>query len=149
MEYIFAVLALICLIWAAWIDLKLWILPNELVLAVAVLAIPFHGLHGADWMTPVLGMVVGGGTLWIIRVIANRAYGFETLGFGDIKLMAACGLWLGAQGVLAALSLGAFCGIIYALVLAIKNRSSINTMMIPAGPGFIIGSIVIFILQQI
>jgi leader peptidase (prepilin peptidase)/N-methyltransferase len=141
-----AILALLSLIWMGWIDLKLWILPNELVLLLGITAIPFHysydWLYGG-WLYFVMGGIVGSGILMVIRSIANRIYGFETLGLGDIKLMGAVGLWLGPQGVLMALSFGALCGVFHAIIIAKIEKKSLKNMMLPAGPGFIAGTILI------
>lgn len=141
-----ALIALIALLWMGWIDLKLWILPNELVLLLALTALPFHfaidfAYGGLIYI--IMGGVIGGGTLWVIRAVANRIYGMETMGLGDVKLMAAGGLWLGPQFILMALSLGALCGVLHAVILALKNKQSLNRMMLPAGPGFIAGLIII------
>lgn len=149
------ILAIICaftafliLLWLAWIDLKLWILPNELVGIFAFLAIPFHfafGLHYGDILFFVSGAFVGGGALFLIRLVANRIYGVDTLGIGDIKLMAAGGLWLGPEAVLMAMSAGAFAGVLHAVILLFHRRViqgqtvSLNRMALPAGPGFIAG----------
>ncbi len=138
--------AVLALLWMGWIDLKLWILPNELIGLLAIVAVPFHfavdWLYGG-WLLFIVGAIVGGGALWCIRYVANRVYGFETLGFGDIKLMAAVGLWLGPEPVLMALSLGAFCGVLHAIMIAVKAKCSLNKMMLPAGPGFIAGSLLV------
>jgi leader peptidase (prepilin peptidase)/N-methyltransferase len=139
-----ASLAFLSLIWMAWIDIKLWILPNELVALYALTALPFHyaiDWYYGGWLLFGLGAVMGGTTLLIIREAANRFYGMETLGLGDIKLMAAAGLWLGPQAILLALSVGALCGVIHAILLAFINKQSLKRMMLPAGPGFIIGII--------
>jgi leader peptidase (prepilin peptidase)/N-methyltransferase len=141
-----AVFALLFLVWMGWIDLKLWILPNELVFALGLLALPFH--IAIDWahggvLFFIMGAVIGGGALWLIRYISGKIYGFETLGLGDVKLMIAVGLWLGPENVLMAMSLGALCGVAHAGVLAYKNKISLSRMMLPAGPGFIAGTIII------
>lgn len=150
MEWILAssaILAIVALLWAGWIDFKLWILPNELLAFTAIMAIPFHIALQTGLIMPLVGLALGGGSLWLIRAIANKIYGMETIGLGDIKLMAATGLWLGGEGVLIALSSGAFCGVLHAIVWSAHKRFtqgqkvSLNRMMIPAGPGFIIGSI--------
>ena len=133
------------LIWMGWIDLKLWILPNELVILLAVTALPFH--YATDWFFGeplyfIFGAAIGGGLLWGIRYVANKIYGFDTLGLGDVKLMAAVGLWLGPEFAMMALSLGAFCGVGHAVALALLHKQSLNRMMLPAGPGFIAGSLI-------
>ena len=148
------VLAVLCLLWAGWIDLKLWILPNELVLAVALLSLFFHFFNAhmsPDWISIAVGGIVGGGALWVIRAVANYIYGMETLGLGDVKLMAAVGLWLGSEGVFMALSVGSFCGVLHALSIAGYNKYvrgqdvSLHRMALPAGPGFIAGSLLVAI----
>ena len=138
--------AFLTLLWMGWIDLKLWILPNELVIFLVFLAIPFHFASDwffGGWFFVIGGALVGGGLLYTIRYIANRFYGFETLGLGDVKLMAAVGLWLGPQSTLMALSLGAFCGVAHAITIAAIEKKSLNRMMLPAGPGFIMGSLAV------
>lgn len=141
-----AFLALLSLIWMGWIDLKLWILPNELVAILALTALPFHFALGwiyGGWFFFVLGGLLGGGALVLIRAVANYFYNMDTLGLGDIKLMGAVGLWLGPEAVLMALSAGAFCGVAHALILAYKKKMALNRMMLPAGPGFIMGSFLV------
>jgi leader peptidase (prepilin peptidase)/N-methyltransferase len=135
-----------------WIDLKLWILPNELVAAFGISAIAFHLAIDWDyggWLFFAIGAVVGGGSLWIIRLVANKIYGMETLGFGDVKLMAAGGLLLGPEGILMAMSVGALCGVAHAVLIVLGQKIktgqwvSMNRMALPAGPGFITGLIVV------
>lgn len=149
------VLALICLIAAAVllvvlsvIDLKIRLLPNVYVLAFAVCGALFHGLTFARYLTPediLLGAALGFGSLYLIRKIANHYYQTDTLGLGDVKLMGAAGLWLGTQGILFALTAGAFAGLLhglaYGLYLAWRDKAPLNLhrLSIPAGPGFAVG----------
>jgi leader peptidase (prepilin peptidase)/N-methyltransferase len=42
-----------------------------------------------------LGIVVGGGMLWAIRILGSLAFGREAMGMGDIHLMAAVGATVG------------------------------------------------------
>lgn len=145
-------LALLFLFWMGWIDLKLWILPNELVAFFALTALVFHcamdGYYGGWWFM-IIGAVIGGGSLWCIRLVANKIYGMDTLGFGDIKLMAAGGLWLGPEGILMAMSAGALCGVFHAIMIVLAKRYetgqwvSMNRMALPAGPGFITGLVMV------
>lgn len=148
-------LPLLCLIAApillvilSAIDLKHWILPDELNLALGITGIAFHMLTAyrfLDIQDMLIGAAIGGGLLYVIRFFANRYYGQDSLGLGDVKLLAAAGFWLGVDGTLQAITLGAFAGLIhgllYAATIAIKNKSrfSIKRLMIPAGPGFCIG----------
>lgn len=140
------------LVWLCAIDLKLRILPDELTGALAVLGLAFAWAvfpHAGPWYTGPLGGLAGGGGLYLIRAVANRAYGFETMGLGDIKLLGAGGLWLGAQGILLAVCVGAFAGVLHGLGAWIYARAvekqpvSFRKMTIPAGPGFCVGLAVV------
>lgn len=56
------------------------------------------------------GMAVGWGILWGIGWIGGKVYGIDAMGFGDVKLMAAGGGFIGPEGVLYALMIAAFAG---------------------------------------
>ena len=140
--------ALILLLCLCIIDLRVRLLPNVLVLPFAILGVLFHAVNDFEILTfkqIMIGAAVGYGFLYALRFAANAYYKQDSLGLGDVKLMGAAGLWLGAEGVLIALTVGAFAGLIhgvlYALVMAIKNKSAPNLkrLAIPAGPGFAVG----------
>lgn len=136
------------LIILAVIDLRVRLLPNIYVFPFALLGIIFHTMSAfaiIAWPDMILGGVAGYGILWTIRFFANRHYGQDSLGLGDVKLMGAAGLWLGMEGVLFALTIGAFAGVLhgvgYALWIALRDKTipNFHRLMIPAGPGFILG----------
>jgi leader peptidase (prepilin peptidase) / N-methyltransferase len=52
-------------------------------------------LHGL--LNSVVGLVVGGGVAWAVRIMGNWALGREAMGFGDVILMAVIGSFLGWQ----------------------------------------------------
>lgn len=152
------ILALLCLIAAigllialSVIDLRVRLLPNTLVLPFALLAPAFHIctlFEYATIMDMVAGALLGGGLLYGIRMVANRLYGQDALGLGDVKLMAAAGLWLG-HWVLIAMSLGAFLGMTHGLIVGLiqarrsGTKLNLNTLEVPAGPGFALGIVII------
>lgn len=151
----FETLSLICLIAAviilallAFIDLRIKLLPDILVIGFAMLGLTFHSLtlfYYTDINDIAAGIVMGGGILLVIRILAARFYGQDALGLGDIKLMAAAGLWLGGEYVLIAVIAGALAGIIHGGALIVYNRlcrretGPISQFSVPAGPGFIVG----------
>lgn len=144
--------AVVILMALSAIDLKTWILPNELVLGFGTLAFVFHLTTMARY-TPIpdiaLGGIIGFSSLFLIRAVASRFYGEDALGLGDVKLMGAAGLWLGPDFVMMALSVGAVAGLLHGLVqgLAIahktKNRPDFLHLQIPAGPGFAAGIVLV------
>lgn len=148
LPFFLLIAACILLVTMSAIDLKYWILPDELNLALAICGVTFHILTAYAYVSPAsmaLGAVAGAGLLYVIRFFANRHYDRDTLGLGDVKLLGAAGLWLGLDGTLQAITFGALAGllhgIIYASWIAIKQKTkfSIGQLSIPAGPGFAIG----------
>lgn len=155
----FELISLICIVAAigllialSIIDLKHWILPDELNLAFGICGVVFHlatAYAFVDMKGMALGALIGAGLLYVIRFFSNRHYGRDTLGLGDVKLMGAAGLWLGVDGTLEAITVGAFAGLVHGMVyagwIAYKNKTrySITQLSIPAGPGFAVGIVMI------
>lgn len=148
-------LPILCLLCAAAIlialtiiDLRTWLLPNVLVAPLALLGIAFHWATDfayADITLIALGGFAGFGVMYLIRFFANRAYGQDALGLGDVKLLGAGGLWLGPSDVMLAMSVGAFFALIHGLGVALAEKKktgtmpALNKLKIPAGPGFCAG----------
>jgi leader peptidase (prepilin peptidase)/N-methyltransferase len=123
----------------AGIDWDTTLLPDDLTLPLlwgglvaAALGLT-TSLHSALW-----GAVAGYLSLWSVYWIFKLATGKEGMGYGDFKLLAALGAWLGASMVLPVV-LGA--SIIGALVgIAMKLNSSLREgRYVPFGP-FLAGS---------
>lgn len=132
----------------AWIDLRTFLLPNELVLGFATLGLVFHLTTLCAWIAPydiLLGGLAGFGSLYLLRFFANRHYGADALGLGDVKLIGAAGLWLGVEGVMMALFFGASASLLHGLGYALYEKKktgempTMNDLRLPAGPGFVAG----------
>ncbi len=144
------------LIWESIIDLREWILPNEITLAFAAMGLVFHFVMMGAILPPLemlYGALAGGGMLLLIRTVANRVYQRDTLGLGDVKLMFAGGLWLGPYYVMIAMAAGAFIGMAIGLIflalphshpddIAPQEGDGLLHTAVPAGPGFAGGLIV-------
>jgi leader peptidase (prepilin peptidase)/N-methyltransferase len=133
------------------IDLKTRLLPNEYVLCFAMLAVIFHFItknHFLSWQDAALGGLMGFASLYLLRAVANRMCGFDTLGLGDVKLIGAAGLWLGPENVMLAMGAGACVSLLHGFVAAMiearKTGQGLNLaqMHLPAGPGFACGIII-------
>ena len=133
------------------IDLKVRLLPNIYVFPFAVCGLIFHLLTAFTYLpaaTVFGGAALGFGLLYLIRAAANRYYGMDALGLGDVKLMGAAGIWLGVEGVLFALTAGAFAGLLhglgYGLYVSWRDKTPLNLhrLAIPAGPGFAVGIVI-------
>lgn len=142
--------ALILLYMLSKIDMEVQLLPNELVLGFAASGLIFHLstlFFYFDVQEMLLGALIGGGILYLIRAGANLYYGEDTLGLGDVKLIAAGGIWLGPEYVLIGMTIGAFLGFLHGGFVAIKTsmtakiKVDLNRLSVPAGPGFCLGLI--------
>ena len=88
----------------------------------AVTAIAFHLFMNWDYLSA-SNVLAGMIALWVImgqRAVANKIYGMDTLGFGDIKLMAVGGLWLGAEGIFMAMSVALWS--LHAIFIVIRKN---------------------------
>jgi len=63
-----------------------------------------------------LGVVAGGGLLWGVGEAFKRLRGIEGMGFGDVKMMAMVGAFLGAPMALFTIMLGSILGAVFGLV---------------------------------
>lgn len=78
------------------------------------------------------GLVVGGGIIWILRVVGHWIWKREVMGFGDVILLAMIGSFLGWQATIMIFFLAPCCGLAGTfLSLIINRRLSIE---IPYGP---------------
>lgn len=76
------------------------------------------------------GLIVGGGTVWIVRLVARLAMGREAMGFGDVVLMAMVGSFIGWQPVIVVF----FIAPVLALVATAAMRTFQIGREIPYGP---------------
>lgn len=106
--------AAVCLAAVLIVDARWLVIPDVYVVAIAIL-----GLAGAaqtGWTMAALGAALGGGLLAAVRWSFLHFARIEGLGFGDVKLMAAVGLLVGAAGVLWVIIWASAIGAIWILV---------------------------------
>ena len=72
----------------------------------------------------VLGAIVGGGLLWGVAEAYLRFRGIEGMGFGDVKMMAMVGAFLGAPLALLTIMLGSLVGSIVGLLFIRFTRKT-------------------------
>lgn len=123
---------LICLI---LIDYDTFLLPDELTLPLTWLGLLFN-LNGnicGGLSNAVIGAVVGYLILWIIYWLFKLITKKEGMGYGDFKLLAAIGAWLGWHNLLSVLILSSLSGIVYALIMRSSGRLKKGNP-IPFGP---------------
>ena len=136
-----------------FIDLRHKLLPNAITYPGLVLLLVLRAIAPDPWIlshTPklfglesapvwaqslfgsVLGAVVGGGSLWLVREAYFRLRHVEGMGLGDVKMMLMVGAFLGWQLTLLTIFLGSLLGSLVGVLLILLGGGSMK-MQIPFG----------------
>ena len=131
-------LGAILLIWSlialAFIDFDTTYLPDAITLPLLWCGLLFN-LHGvfADLPAAVIGAMAGYLSLWSVYWAFKLLTKKEGMGYGDFKLLAALGAWLGWQMLPLIVLLSSLVGAIIGVLLIIVARKGRN-VPIPFGP---------------
>lgn len=127
------------------IDYRLQIIPNRLNLTIFEVGIVTAFLYGfsnvAITIDLLLGMLAGGGIFLIIALIGRLIYGKESMGIGDVKLMAALGICFGFTNILIISIIAFLTGALIGIILIICRVKKSNEY-IPFGPFIIIATFI-------
>ena len=137
------------LISAFVIDLKLQIIPNRLTLTIFEVGLVFTFLTtllningGIDlFIDSILGMLVGGGIFLIITLIGGAIAGKEAMGFGDVKLMGALGLFFGWRNIILISVMSFLFAALVSIVILISRKKKFSEY-IPFGPFIVVAAII-------
>ena len=153
-----ALVAASALLAASFIDIERQIIPDEITLpgivcgCLAGLAFPqihdaadplLKGLAGSvpahllGLIASVLGAVAGGGFIYLTGLGGKVLFRKEAMGFGDVKLMAMVGAFLGWRLTLMSIFIGCFFGALIGLAIMLLLRR--KDTRIPFGPYLSLG----------
>jgi len=137
LEALRAALFFTLLLGIALTDVREYIIPDEFTWGGLAIGLLFALAGGLPTLLPALtGAVVGFGLLWLVGFVGQLALKEEAMGGGDIKMMAMVGAFLGWQGVLLTIFLGALLGTIIFLPLSLLGRKK----LVPFGVFLSIGA---------
>jgi leader peptidase (prepilin peptidase)/N-methyltransferase len=108
------------------IDLEHRILPNVITLPGIVAGFLFSFFMPPGWVDSLIGLVLGGGSLWLLSEAYFRLRHEEGMGFGDVKMLAMIGAFLGWKLMLLTLVLSSFLGSAVGLVVILSNRGGLK-----------------------
>ena len=118
----------------AFIDFDTRLLPDSLTLPLLWMGLIFNLLTGiVPLEEAVIGAVGGYLSLWSVYWLFKLVTGKEGLGYGDFKLLAAIGAWLGWQALPLVIVLASATGALFGIGLIVLGRHRRNTPM-PFGP---------------
>ncbi|MFZ3042326.1 MAG: A24 family peptidase [Thiobacillus sp.] len=131
-------LGALLLVWTlvalAFIDLDTTLLPDSLTLPLLWLGLLFNlGGHFASLPDAVIGAIAGYGVLWSVYWLFKLVTGKDGMGYGDFKLLAAIGAWLGWQMLPVTLLLSSVVGAAIGIAMIVLVRHD-RRVPIPFGP---------------
>lgn len=144
----FAYAILACgLIVATFVDYDYRIIPDEISLGGIALgltlsfifpSIHYTTSHMVALRMSALGVLAGGGLLWILGCVGDFIFKKESMGGGDVKLLAMIGAFLGWQIALMVLPVASCLGAIVGIIIKLRTKESV----IAFGPYLSMGAII-------
>lgn len=129
------------------IDIKHQLIPDSISIGSILIGLAIAiGTNGPiSWQQSLIGIIVCGGGLFIFSWIVGKLLKKEAMGFGDIKLVAGFGAFMGWELTVLAIVLAALVGILITLPLKLVKREG-KEIPLPFGPYLYIGAIVAFVI---
>ncbi len=110
-------------------------LPGIFLFFLAALALP-----SMTWLEALLGIAIGGGSLFLVALVYHLLTRKEGMGGGDIKLLAMIGALLGWKGVLFTIFVSSAVGTLTGLAIMAATRQNMK-LAVPFGPFLSIGAL--------
>ena len=137
-----AILFLWCMIALSFIDFDTQLLPDSITLPLLWAGLLLNlGSTFTDLGSAVIGAAAGYLSLWSVYWGFRIATGKEGMGFGDFKLLAAIGAWLGWQMLPLVVLASSFVGAIFGISLMLLAKHGRN-VPIPFGPYLAVAGVV-------
>jgi len=134
------------------IDMERYIIPGAITLAGIAVGLAIAacasvsgetgGLLVSSLPEALLGLLVGGGSLWLIDQFAVHLFNKTGMGGGDVRLLAMLGTFLGWRQVLVIVLIGSVTGAIVGIPVVLKRRhpdAEKVSHYIPFGPFLALG----------
>ncbi|MBW0279094.1 prepilin peptidase [Shewanella xiamenensis] len=133
-QFIFAAILTFVLIALTGIDLDEMLLPDQMTLPLLWLGLLINLNHTFTNPTDaIIGATVGYLSLWSIFWLFKLLTGKEGMGYGDFKLLAVFGAWLGWQMLPLVILLSSLVGALVGITLIVTKRNQLANP-IPFGP---------------
>ncbi len=138
----FALVFISFIIIMSFIDLDTFILPDRFTLPLIPLGVlSFLVRPDFSLVDSLLGILAGGGLIFLFSAGYYLLKGTPGMGGGDIKLMAGVGAYLGIELALMTIMIGTITGTIAAIPLLISKKKNMDTML-PFGPFLALGAVI-------
>ena len=124
-----------------FIDIDHQIIPDVITLpGIPVFFAASFVLPNITFVESVLGILIGGGSLFLVAWLYHLVTKKEGMGGGDIKLLGMMGAVIGWKGVLFTIFVASAIGTICGILIILKARKTMK-LAVPFGPFLAIGGI--------
>jgi leader peptidase (prepilin peptidase) / N-methyltransferase len=123
------------------IDLEHHLLPNVITLPGIVAGLAFSAMLPPGPIDSLIGVLAGGGALWLIGEAYYRYSGQEGMGGGDVKMLAMIGAFLGWKLMILTLVLSSVLGSLVGLFVILVKRGGMKYAL-PYGTFLSLGALV-------
>lgn len=122
------------------IDLEHHLLPDAITLPGIVVGVVASVFLPPGVVESLIGLLIGGGVLWLIGEAYFRYSGEEGMGGGDVKMLAMIGAFLGWKLVLVTLVLSSIAGSVLGLAIIAVKRGGMKYAL-PFGTFLALGAL--------
>jgi leader peptidase (prepilin peptidase)/N-methyltransferase len=133
-QALLAVLLSWALLAVSVIDIDHQLLPDDITLPILWLGllVNMFGIF-TDIYSSLIGAMAGYGILWTVFMLFRLCTGKDGMGYGDFKLLAALGAWLGWQMLPLIIILSSVCGAVIGIAMIVARKHE-RDRPIPFGP---------------
>ena len=121
------------------IDLEHHLLPNIITLPGIAIGFLLSFITPPGWQSSLIGIVIGGGVLYLIAEGYYLVRHEEGLGMGDVKMLGMVGAFIGWKLTLLSLMIASFAGTIVGIALIVTRRGTMKYAL-PFGTFLAIGA---------
>ena len=140
-QYLLFLLFATTLVTISFIDLDHQIIPDVLSIPGIVAGLAAAFIPGnVSWFDSIIGIIGGGGTLFLVGLIYEKLTGKQGMGGGDVKLLAMIGAWMGWRSLPFVLLVSSLTGAIIGSVFLLAAGKGYR-VRIPFGPFLSLGAL--------
>ena len=140
-QYILFLLFTTSLVTISFIDLDHQIIPDVLSLSGVITGLAIAFIPGnISWLNSLIGIIAGGGSLFLVGFVYEKLTGKQGMGGGDVKLLAMIGAWMGWKALPFVLLISSLMGAVIGSVFLLAAGKGYR-VRIPFGPFLSLGAL--------
>ena len=107
------------------------------------------GPRGHSLIESAAGALIGSGSIWLVGFLYEKIRHREGLGFGDVKMIAMIGSFLGLRLALLTLMLASLLGAVVGLIYVLVTRKDASTYELPFGSFLGLAALIVGLVGQV